>query len=318
MDYYFYLVFKLVPRRLTANFITLITWGFMLVVLFFSSRPDAYPVEVVVLIFIICIHLYTIGDHLDGMQASKTGTKSPLGGFLDHYCDAYSGAIMVIAFFQLMGPIFPPVLYGVLWLYLMAFISTYVEELEKNILHFASLGALEGIIVLSLFFASLFFRSVQDFWMAEIIKGYPNYWIIILLGIAGFSGTTLRIIKRMGSVPRQFLVFAICSFSLAVLLSSQDIISQMQGWLILTLYGTGYLGSVMRSHMLLERHHYPDVLASVIIFMIWPIIHLKLFPEKTIKILMDLFSLYLVIKVLLFSVGIMSKMRKYWLWINPR
>ena len=318
LNHYFLFLFKLVPRRLPANFITLITWGFMWIMLFFSSHADAYPVEVLVLISLVCIHFYTVGDHLDGMQAIATRTTSPLGGFFDHYCDVYSGAIMVITFFQLMGSVSAPVLYGVLWLYLMAFNTTYVEELEKKELHFGSVGSLEGIVILFLFFASLLFSPIRNFWMAEIIEGYPNYWVIILLGIFGFSGTTLSIIKRMGSVPRQLTVFLICSFSLTIFLSTQNIITEVQGWLILTLYGTGYLGSVMRSQMLSEKHHYPDLMASVAIFIIWPVVYIKVFPEQILKGLTDLFLIYLIIYVLLILLRILSQFRDHWLWINPR
>ena len=59
---------RLVPPWLAANFVTLISFGMLLVVLGLALVPGLSPALLAVA-FALCHLVYVAGDHLDGMQA---------------------------------------------------------------------------------------------------------------------------------------------------------------------------------------------------------------------------------------------------------
>src|SRR5688572_31878006 len=85
---------KIVPWVIPANIITLISNGFVYLALYLSLNAELAG-NYTPLCISACLLLYLIGDHLDGMQAKRTGTGSALGEFCDHYLDAFNNGIIV-------------------------------------------------------------------------------------------------------------------------------------------------------------------------------------------------------------------------------
>ena len=85
---------KIVPWAIPANIITLISNGFVYLGLYLSLNAEVAG-NYTPLYISACLLLYLIGDHLDGMQAKRTGTGSALGEFCDHYLDAFNNGIVV-------------------------------------------------------------------------------------------------------------------------------------------------------------------------------------------------------------------------------
>src|SRR6185369_1587194 len=46
----------------------------------------------------IALFMYLSLDNIDGAQARRTGSSSPLGEFLDHWCDAFNAGFLVLGF----------------------------------------------------------------------------------------------------------------------------------------------------------------------------------------------------------------------------
>jgi len=310
-------LFKIVPTWITANFITLASFSVMWVLLFFAFKPGLAP-ELYLGVCIVCIYIYTMGDHLDGMQATATDTKSPLGKFLDHYCDALSGAIIIVGFARLVGVPAGPVLFGSLWLFFVAFVATYVEELENQRLVFGAVGSLEAIAVVLTFLLTFFFPPIRTFWMTAVIPGFPNYWSVILLANAGFAVTTIKIVARLRIPPAQFVLFAGCSLLLTVFLSFHEGVTDFQGWLALTLYGAVYLASVMRSQALGERHCYPDFPASFGVVVMCVLAWFQIASTGTIDLVLSGLCIYLALRVGFSLTAFAGKMKQHWRWLNPR
>ncbi|EUD68596.1 ethanolaminephosphotransferase [Plasmodium inui San Antonio 1] len=96
-DAYWNLCMKLVPKSVTANFLTLLgflcsTVAFFLMYLFdLSNKKNDY----IYLYIALFLFLYQTFDALDGKQARRTNTSSPLGQLFDHGCDAIISSLFI-------------------------------------------------------------------------------------------------------------------------------------------------------------------------------------------------------------------------------
>ncbi|ANQ09325.1 Ethanolaminephosphotransferase [Plasmodium coatneyi] len=96
-DAYWNLCIKLVPKSVTANFLTLLgflcsTVAFFLLYLFdLSNKKNDY----IYLYIAFFLFLYQTFDALDGKQARRTNTSSPLGQLFDHGCDSITSSLFI-------------------------------------------------------------------------------------------------------------------------------------------------------------------------------------------------------------------------------
>ena len=103
LEKYLYIhLIKLIPQWLPANYITLLSAlavfvSFMTASLFGSSQVISYfTVPILILV-------YLVFDDLDGMQARKTNTSSPLGEYLDHFLDVFNIGLCQVALLMMLG-----------------------------------------------------------------------------------------------------------------------------------------------------------------------------------------------------------------------
>eukprot|EP00252_Welwitschia_mirabilis_P026871 TRINITY_DN8981_c0_g1_i1.p1 TRINITY_DN8981_c0_g1~~TRINITY_DN8981_c0_g1_i1.p1 ORF type:complete len:390 (-),score=40.41 TRINITY_DN8981_c0_g1_i1:507-1676(-) len=93
---------NLFPLWMPPNMITLL--GFMFIVLstllsyIYSPRLDTPPPSWVHLAHGLLLFLYQTFDAVDGKQARRTNSSSPLGELFDHGCDATACALETLAF----------------------------------------------------------------------------------------------------------------------------------------------------------------------------------------------------------------------------
>ncbi|GMV04557.1 MAG: hypothetical protein AMXMBFR53_08370 [Gemmatimonadota bacterium] len=245
-------LFRLVPAWLTANAITLLglaaTGGMLLLVLFGNRLPDG----VTALLCLTALVGYAVADHLDGMQALASGTASPLGEFLDHFSDAVSGAFLAFAGLSLMPGVPSAAAYAAIVTYLLAFLATYEERALCSRLHFARIGALEGLLILGTFFLTSGFEAGRAFWQRPLVQGLPGYWIILAIAYAAFGGTVAVILGRMRRVPWELVLHAVASAAFAAAGVRAGVpggIGALTGWAILTLHGMAYLARAMQPHL---------------------------------------------------------------------
>ncbi|KAM4097780.1 hypothetical protein ACJW30_07G027900 [Castanea mollissima] len=90
------------PLWMPPNMITLI--GFMFLVIsallgyIYSPRLDSAPPRWVHFAHGLLLFLYQTFDVVDGKQARRTNSSSPLGELFDHGCDAIACALEALAF----------------------------------------------------------------------------------------------------------------------------------------------------------------------------------------------------------------------------
>jgi|SaaInlStandDraft_7_1057024.scaffolds.fasta_scaffold69098_1 phosphatidylglycerophosphate synthase len=313
--YYFPIVYQWVPRKLTANWVTLISCGAVWVIFLLSFLTNPFDKSVLAFLFFVLTHFYFVGDHLDGMHAKATGTSSPLGEYLDHYLDIYNSAILIAACLMLLQIENPCIFYLMMWLSHLAFAATMVEEKETGELYFGPIGTVEARVLLQILFLTWMIPSQIEYWQAIIWNELPRYWIIILVIGFGFLLTVLDIVKRLGYCPRQFSLFSFGSLFLTLALIENPP-SQIIGWFILAFYSGDYIGRVMDSHLLRKKHPYPDFAATLIIIILFIINRSHIISRESSELLMIVFGIYIGFKCIRGFTQTFRNHGAHWKWKN--
>jgi ethanolaminephosphotransferase len=311
-------LFPLLPRWLAANVVTLLSCGSLLTVLALSLGPDffGFGQTAVALMFFAALQLYLAGDHLDGMQAVATRTASPLGDFLDHYCDFWAGCILIFGLWSLVGTARPALLYAMTAVLVLAFGTTYAEREAERRLHFAKWGALEANLILAAFLLSWAVPALRDFWRAESPLGVPWYLFAIGTVAAMGIGTVFVIVKRIGRLPLPLAVMMAAALALSVFVTRQRGMPPAEGWLLIAMYGGRYVAQVMHGYLVPGRRSWPDPVATVAIFalLIWDVA--AGIPGGVLRAGVVALDVYLALALLITTARIFASLRRYWVWVN--
>lgn len=298
-----------VPHWLPANIVTLGSSLCMWALLWLAVENTSFSPGSLALAFAVLIQAYVIYDHVDGMQAKKTGTSSALGEFLDHYLDVYHAAISTLAIFALVGFDHRLLVLAMLWCGHLAFAATMVEEKERRELFFGAIGSLEGVLLFTGFFISWMVPDVRAWWLAPLVAGFPAYWLLVVGGGLGALIATADCLRRIGRLPRPFAAFAIGSLALAYWLAK----GPLPFWTsvsALILYCGDYTGRVLGSHLLHRPHPSADWVALIFI----PIGSVLPTHESWLG---PVLLIYLGGRTLVGVAGILHPLRGYWRWVNP-
>eukprot|EP01113_Clastostelium_recurvatum_P018304 TRINITY_DN2158_c0_g1_i3.p1 TRINITY_DN2158_c0_g1~~TRINITY_DN2158_c0_g1_i3.p1 ORF type:complete len:430 (+),score=68.63 TRINITY_DN2158_c0_g1_i3:35-1324(+) len=146
------------PMWMAPNMVTLIGFAFIITSYFITTSYTPLLVGAVPqwLYFFnfLCMFIYQTMDALDGKQARRTGSSSPLGELFDHGCDAVTTVLSALTF---MGAVQvgagPFALFSVVSM-MLAFYMTQWEEYHTGVLELGYVGVTEG--QLSIMFIYLF------------------------------------------------------------------------------------------------------------------------------------------------------------------
>ena len=158
------------PMTIAANTITFI--GFMFEFISFAISyflSDSFQEEIpswAIFLNGLCLFIYQTLDNLDGRQARRTGTSSPLGQFFDHGCDALTGVFIMSQVIMTIN--LGNCLSSFLCIFVMGigFALTSWEEYVTHSFHLGPINAPdEGLFLLSIFhvFVSIFRGSMSFF-----------------------------------------------------------------------------------------------------------------------------------------------------------
>ncbi|KAG0296830.1 hypothetical protein BGZ96_008434 [Linnemannia gamsii] len=207
LSHYWNWAVTLFPMWMAPNLITLIGFGFVVsnlfVVMYFI--PDLYSPGPTWVYFscAIGLWLYSTFDNVDGKQARRTGTSSPLGELFDHGCDALNcciGSVNQAACMSMGHSWYSAFL--LLLTTLPFFLSTW-EEYHTGVLYLGYVnGPTEGLILacvvmlISGFMGPLFWRSNAVELFGTGFGIIPDDWILLDLMVAGMT-----ILMVVGHIP---------------------------------------------------------------------------------------------------------------------
>lgn len=146
---------RFVPAGLAPNAVTLL--GFVLIlashgVMMFYAPTLSEECPRWVYVFVgVSLWTYMVLDNLDGRQARRTGSSSPLGHLFDHGCDAFNVTISGVSFMAMLQ--LGPGLASCLMLFAVGHLICYAASLEEYFTGAMILreinGPNEGLILMS-------------------------------------------------------------------------------------------------------------------------------------------------------------------------
>jgi phosphatidylglycerophosphate synthase len=205
-----------VPLWFSANTMTLVgtlinILGAVIALIFAPTRLSSALVAFMVFAY-LCI------DNMDGAQARRTGTSSPLGEFLDHWLDGINGTMLclgALVSWEATGlrGLFVIALTG------LAYSLTMWEQRWTGRAHFGRLGNIEGILGVSLMYALQSALGNELFCRRPLVLGQSLSDLFVWLSLGASSLTALGPLFRVGrlcNVPAIALAYALPLFWFAM------------------------------------------------------------------------------------------------------
>lgn len=187
-------------RKTVANDITLLSQLFSLVPIVFAlGYADTAPSWMWAVIPPIGFLLYIVLDHLDGTHARRTQTSSPLGELVDHWCDAWNGAFVPVAWgmsYGLSHTVHPMVLVAVGITGAFAYAIAISEHKAEGVLKLDPIGGNEGMILISLSMFALAVFGRETVLQFPVAFGYSVKELMWFLCGIGCLGTVKNVILR--------------------------------------------------------------------------------------------------------------------------
>ncbi|KAJ1662272.1 hypothetical protein IW140_006046 [Coemansia sp. RSA 1813] len=168
---------KVFPLTMAANMVTLLGSLHVLIAVALNQAYAPNLVETcppwVYFAFSLCIWIYGSFDAVDGKQARRTGTASPLGELFDHGCDSLVVSLVMILFASTcqLGETWWTV--ALVFFALTNFYMATMEEYHTHVLFLGYFsGPVEGILVFSLSTLATGFLGPQ-IWATSIYDAVP-------------------------------------------------------------------------------------------------------------------------------------------------
>lgn len=300
---------KFVPWIIPANIITFISNGIVYLSLYLALHPGLLGGATPVFIALGLI-LYLIGDHLDGMQAKRTGTGSALGEFCDHYLDAFNNGVVMFTMALVFGIKHEAVIVGVIAISYWAHMAVFYEQFKTGWLTFERIGSLEGVLLSALLIALYAIPPVADFFSYPVFQDYTVIEILLILSSLGAIITFLKTAKRIPGVKSGFWLFTTMLALVGAL--AIPLFDSPQLFVLLTLYASLYIGRLMHAHLIDGEERQTD-------FAIPALLAILYIPSFTFSFsAFAVITIYLSLHIAILIFKTFSALRMYWVWINAR
>ncbi|XP_043717320.1 choline/ethanolaminephosphotransferase 1-like [Telopea speciosissima] len=194
---------NLFPLWMAPNMITLTGFMFLLISALlgyvYSPRLDSPPPRWVHFAHGLLLFLYQTFDAVDGKQARRTNSSSPLGELFDHGCDALACAFEALAFGStaMCGR-------DTFWFWVISAIPFYCATWEHFFTNTLILPAINGPTEgLMLIYMSRFFTSIvgAEWWVQQFGKSMPFFsWLPFVYDIPTYK-VVLYAMMAFGVIP---------------------------------------------------------------------------------------------------------------------
>lgn len=313
------------PYWLPANIITIISNSlvFLSFVIAMQCTKNNYRLWFLIPIF-VCIYL--IGDCLDGAQARRTKTGSPLGEFLDHFLDTFVNGELIIPILTVYNVKNPYIVFSVLLVAYITQASAFWERFKNGHMHFGKFSSSESILTLTILLTLGCFKNIRDFFainliQIEFIKGFIQkmpQWIqnlsivdamFIIFVIIAVANTVMTFVRTRGFTVR-FGLYILSSAIVAIVAMIMNEDMHHLPCFTLALLNINYIASLLSSIVMKEKDHYPDFFLAI--FMT-----LMLILKISSPILTAFYFIYTIVLVSIRASLFFAKNNKYWVWKNP-
>ena len=298
-----------IPWVIPANIITFISNGIVYVSLYLALNPLVYGKATPLLVSLGLI-LYLIGDHLDGMQAKRTGTGSALGEFCDHYLDAFNNGVVMFTMIAVFGITHKPIVAGVIVISYWAHLAVFYEQFKTGWLTFEPVGSLEGVLLSALLIAMTAIEPVNILFRQHLYLDYSLIECVLIASSLGAIITFYKTWKRTPDVKTSFWLFTITSAMTGFL--AFTLFSSLELFVVLTLYCSLYIGRIMHGHLIDGIERSTDFVVPLLLL-------LGLISNfQFTNYLFGIIVLYLFAQIAILIVKTFSVLKIFWVWSNVR
>ena len=300
---------RFVPWVIPANVITLISNLFVYLSLYLVLNPELLG-SITPLCIATCYVIYIIGDHLDGMQAKRTGTGSALGEFCDHYLDAFNNGIIVFTMFTIFGISHSAIIAGVIVISYLAHMAVFYEQLKTGWLTFERIGSLEGVLLSALLIGLSVFDPFYTLMTHRLVGEFSVAEAIIVSSAFGAFVTFIQTCRRTPEVKSGYWLFSFLIILVGTL--GTVVLNNFQLFIILTLYASFYIGRLMHGHLIDGIESHADWIVPIFLLLDYG------FGFSNAEYVFWLLTVYLTIRILVLIVKTFSTLGVYWVWQNAR
>jgi phosphatidylserine synthase len=302
-------LFRFMPRWIPANIITIISNILMYVALYMALTECPGRSLRFVLIPLLVLG-YAIGDHMDGMQAKRTGTSSALGELCDHYLDIFNNGILlyiVCLSFHITSPAL--VAFFLVAGYLPHAVMFY-EQFTTKYLYFEKIGSLESLLILLTCLLASAFEPVYRLALTPVVGGFTLAEVLFVLSSSGAFITLVQIIRRARITDVWFYVF--CAFLVSAACLATTFLSHTAIFYIITAYSGLYIGNLQRGHLADSKKRLPDFTV--------PLFAAAAFAFEPLRqpAFMWALYIYLACRTLWIAGNAFWTLRGFWVWKNPQ
>jgi len=251
---------RAVPRGITPNQITIT--GQLAALAAFAVAVLARPPGAASLILLAALAtFYTLADCIDGLFARHTQQTSRLGELLDHWLDALSVPLIVLAF-GLVLPADPRLVFAAALVTSFLHFATFLHGFRLGFVHLGAIGIIEGTCVGALVcvFAAV---AGTELLARPVFAGLSPASLLIAALVAGGS-TALWSMRGLARHGRDFLFIGTLFAAVAAWFAFGHLSPALAGALIIAL-GSRLEGQVIRARLLHEPLTLQDPLLLILV-----------------------------------------------------
>lgn len=250
---------KVIPRTCAPNLLSLLAnlmslLVFALVISVMGPFDEmARSSQLVFLLPAVGIFVYVALDNTDGLQARRIGLSSPLGDFIDHWLDGFSGFMVplgILVVLRVDDVLTLMVIVASVW----AFWATNWDKKKSGVMKLPPLGDVEGNMVAVVIYVTTALLGVS-FWHTQV-AGVSIVHALVALALAGLTSATLRPILQNKNEQWQILgvnlsmLLVILWYRLALVRGVNGLHGHLLVPILIGLIGAKHVGDLQRSHLI--------------------------------------------------------------------
>ncbi|MBO7638582.1 MAG: CDP-alcohol phosphatidyltransferase family protein [Treponema sp.] len=316
---------KVIPYQITACFITIFSNALVFLSLIIALQA-AHGSYFLWFLIPILVFVYVIGDCLDGEQARRTKTSSPLGEFLDHFLDTFvTGSLLIslITAYNVKNPILAAF---AIYISHLTQASTFWEKYKKHKMHFGKFSSTETILSLTLITSLAGFGKIRDLASIKLnsfgfiqnsigsscpaIAGLSIIEVMMIVMLFFAFINTLATLIRSGSVSLRHWAYIILTGAATMFAALTDFQPHPIPLMTLSLLNISYVSALLVAIVMKKKDPLPDFILPVAM----AVCYFLNFNRSYITVI---FFAYILARVLVTATVFFYQNRRYWLWKNP-
>lgn len=318
-------VIEHVPFGLPANIITICS-NTCVFIAFLIAMLSTKGITKLWFAIPFLIPAYLFGDCLDGMQARRTKTGSPLGEYMDHFLDCFVNAELIIPVLVCYKIVNPWIVFVILCKAYITQAVAFWERYKNGHLYFGKFSSSEVVLSFTVIITIAYFDSVVNgalitlgsFGFIQNIFGSSCQWlqkltiaeaVVCTFIVFSLISDLFNFIRTRGASIR-FWAYCAASILVAILFAIRNPDYHYIPYYIVVLFNIDYIASLIVAITMKKTDPHADY-----IFVAFVVITFVLKLESPVILIIEL--AYVLVKIIVRAVWFITKHRRYWVWKNP-